>query len=109
MLHWYVVISVSYAIAHKPENMLLFQVQSIGDMSSISSLINKANCIIEENSGGRVISAEMALGILKTHLLKLKTYSLPEEMLSDVESVASDTSNLGNLTFTCKYFMNSSS
>jgi len=78
----------------------IWHFESLGDMSPIFSLINKANCIITENSDGRVISAEMTLGMLKTHVLKLKAFSLPEGLASDAESVASDASNLGNLTFT---------
>jgi len=78
----------------------IWHLESLGDTSPISSLINKANSIVTENSDGKVISADSTLGVLKTHLVELKTYSLPERWISDTDSVASDASNLGDLTFT---------
>ncbi|KAL7543130.1 hypothetical protein ACHAXR_012428 [Thalassiosira sp. AJA248-18] len=68
---------------------------SLGDVSSIYALIRKANDIIQDNGDG--MSADQTLGVLKAHLKELKSY---EGVVSDELSVASDASDLGNLTFT---------
>lgn len=78
-------------------------VVSLGDMSSISSLVERANIIIQENEDGSVMSAAQTLGILRSHVAELKAYHVPDGLVSDGDSVASDASDLGNLTFTCKY------
>ena len=56
--------------------------------------------------GAGTMSADQTLGVLKTHMAELKAYCIPEGLFSDADSVASDASDLGNLTFTCKYFRN---
>lgn len=71
---------------------------SLGDMNSISSLIKKANAII--HAGGDGMSADQTLGVLKMHVTELKSYHPQEGLVSDGDSVASDASDLGNLTFT---------
>jgi len=76
------------------------QYVSLGDISSISALIEKANNIIQEHGYGGVMSADQTMGVLKTHLAELKSYCAPEGFVSDGDSVASDASDLGNLTFT---------
>jgi len=77
----------------------LCQFASLGDMSSITSLIKRANMIIEEN-GDVMISADQTLRILKIHMAELKAYYIPERLVSDADSVVSDVSDIGNLTFT---------
>mmetsp|Transcript_9017 Transcript_9017/g.15988 ORF Transcript_9017/g.15988 Transcript_9017/m.15988 type:complete len:622 (+) Transcript_9017:3-1868(+) len=76
------------------------QFAPLGDTSSISTLIKKANNIIQENGDGGVMTADQTLGVLKTHMAELKAYCIPEGLFSDADSVASDASDLGNLTFT---------
>jgi len=76
----------------------IYQYASLGDMSPISSLIDKANAIIQENGDG--MSADQTLGQLKSHMAELKSYCIPEGLVSCDDSVASDASDLGNLTFT---------
>mmetsp|Transcript_5579 Transcript_5579/g.12706 ORF Transcript_5579/g.12706 Transcript_5579/m.12706 type:complete len:792 (-) Transcript_5579:62-2437(-) len=71
---------------------------SLGDMSSITELIKKANMIIQEKGEG--MSAEQTLGVLKMNVKELKAYDTPDGLVSDSDSVASDMSDLGNLTFT---------
>lgn len=75
-----------------------FSFASFGDMSSISALIKKANSIIEDNGAGT--SADTTLSVLKTHVMELKSYLAPDGFASDADSVASDASDLGNMTFT---------
>jgi hypothetical protein len=81
---------------------------SMGDMSSISALIDKANVIIQEESDG--MSAGETMGVLKANIKKLKSYQTPEGLVSEEDSVAassegsvssdqSDLSDIGNLTF----------
>ena len=81
---------------------------SMGDMSSISALIDKANVIIQEKSDG--MSAVETMGVLKANIKKLKSYQTPEGLVSEEDSVAassegsvssdqSDLSDIGNLTF----------
>ena len=67
-------------------------------MSSISALIKKANSIIEDNGAGT--SADTTLSVLKIHVMELKSYLAPDGFASDADSVASDASDLGNMTFT---------
>jgi hypothetical protein len=67
-------------------------------MSTISALINKANTLIQGNSNG--MSAEQTFGVLNVHVKQLKAYYIQEGLVSDADSVASDASDLGNLTFT---------
>ena len=82
---------------------------SMGDMSSISALIDKANVIIQEKSDDGMSAGE-TLGVLKTNIKKLKSYQTPEGLVSEEDSVAassegsvssdqSDLSDIGNLTF----------
>ena len=81
---------------------------TMGDMSSITALIDKANVIIQEKSDG--MSAGETLGVLKANIKKLKSYQTPEGLVSEEDSVAassegsvssdqSDLSDIGNLTF----------
>jgi len=46
------------------------------------------------------MSADQTLAALKGHLPELKRHSAPDGLASDADSVASDVSDLGNLTFT---------
>ena len=72
---------------------------SLGDMNSITALVDKANAIIQQKSDG--MSAGKTLEALRMHVKELKSYSLPDGLVSeDTDSVASDMSDLGNLTFT---------
>ncbi len=73
-------------------------VNSLGDLSSISEVINKANAIIRDNGDGT--TADQTLGILKAHISELKSHVIPDGLASDSDSVASDASDLGNLTYT---------
>lgn len=73
-------------------------VNSLGDISSISEIINKANAVIRDNSDGS--TADQTLGILKAHISELKSHFIPDGLASDADSVASDASDLGNLTYT---------
>ena len=66
-------------------------------MSTLFNLIQKANGIIQEHGDGK--SAEQTLEVLKAHMTELKSYCTPDGS-SDTDSVASDASDLGNLTFT---------
>ena len=70
----------------------------MGDLSSISEVINNANAIIRDNSDGT--TADQTLGILKAHISELKSHVIPDGLASDSDSVASDASDLGNLTYT---------
>lgn len=67
-------------------------------MSTISALIDQANVIIQEKGDG--LSATQTLEVLKEHIKELKAYTAPDGLVSDADSVASDMSDLGNLTFT---------
>ncbi|KAL7552015.1 hypothetical protein ACHAWF_015226 [Thalassiosira exigua] len=69
---------------------------SLGDMSPIPALIQRANTIIQEKGNG--MTADQTLGMLKMQVKELRTYSASE--VSDIDSVSSDASDLGNLTFT---------
>ncbi len=72
---------------------------SLGDMNSINALVDKAYAIIQEKSDG--MSADKTLEALRMQVKQLKSYSLPEGLVpEDTDSVASDMSDLGNLTFT---------
>ena len=71
---------------------------SLGEMTPISLLIDQANMIIQENAVG--LSADQTLGVLKANIKELKSYHTPHGLVSeDSDSVASDMSDLGNLTF----------
>ena len=71
---------------------------SLGEMTPISLLIDQANMIIQENAVG--LSANQTLGVLKANIKELKSYHTPDGLVSeDSDSVASDMSDLGNLTF----------
>jgi hypothetical protein len=77
---------------------------SLGDVCTISDLIEKSNSILSTtNKGGNVISStEQKIQLLKMNMTDLKSSftSLEDCGASDVDSVASDMSDLGNLTFT---------
>lgn len=72
-------------------------VHSLGDMSSICEIINEANEIIRDNSDGA--TADQTLGILKNHISELKSNVTSNGLASDADSVASDASDLGNMTY----------
>lgn len=78
-------------------NCHIFIVASLGDVSPIIALIKKGNDIIHASGDDK--SAEQNLEVLKTHISELKSYHSPDGV-SDTDSVASDASDLGNLTFT---------
>jgi len=101
---------ITYDSAHNQYHLYLYNITdtSMGDMSPISALIDKANVIIQEKSDG--ISAGETLGVLKANIKKLKSYQTPEGLVSEEDSVAassegsvssdqSDLSDIGNLTF----------
>lgn len=66
-------------------------------MSSICEVISIANAIIRDNSDGT--TADQTLRILKTHISELKSNVTPNCLASDADSVASDASDLGNMTY----------
>ena len=71
---------------------------SLGDTNSISELIEKTNTVIVEKGDG--LTADKTLGVLKEHMIELKSHHSSDGLISDNDSVASDMSDLGNLTFT---------
>ena len=76
---------------------------SLGDVCTISDLIEKSNCIISNNKGDVILpTAEQKIQLLKTNMTELKSSftSVEDCGISDVDSIASDMSDLGNLTFT---------
>ena len=77
----------------------IISVNSLGDINPISLLIDQANVILQEKSDG--LSAEESLGVLKSHMKQLKSYSIPDGLVSEEDSVASDSarSDIGQLTF----------
>ena len=76
---------------------------SLGDLSAMSSLIATAQMIVKPTGGG--ISARKTLKLLEDNISELKSYSSEGTLLrqnshsDDSSSVASDASDLGNLTF----------
>lgn len=75
---------------------------SLGDVCTISDLIEKSNSIISKNKGDVISSTAQKIQLLKMNMTDLKSSftSLEDCGASDVDSVASDMSDLGNLTFT---------
>lgn len=75
---------------------------SLGDVCTISDLIEKSNSIISNNKGDVISSTAQKIQLLKMNMTDLKSSftSLEDFGASDVDSVASDMSDLGNLTFT---------
>ncbi|KAL9182779.1 hypothetical protein ACHAXT_004058 [Thalassiosira profunda] len=76
----------------------MHQFASLGDVAPISAITERANAVVEENGDGK--SADRTMEALKQHVSKLKAYYNPDGLVSDADSVASDASDLGNLTFT---------
>ena len=76
----------------------MHQFASLGDVAPISAITERANAVVEENGDGK--SADLTMEVLKQHVSKLKAYYNPDGLVSDADSVASDASDLGNLTFT---------
>ena len=74
----------------------IISVNSLGDINPISLLIDQANVILQEKSG---LSAEETMGVLKSNMKQLKSYSIPDGLVSEEDSVASDMSDIGQLTF----------
>ena len=74
-----------------------FLINSLGDINPISLLIDQAHVILQEKSDG--LSAEETLGVLKSNMKQLKSYSIPDGLVSEEDSVASDMSDIGQLTF----------
>ena len=71
-----------------------------GDLTPIADLIQKANNIIEQHGTGR--SAAEAMQTLKLHAAELKSETSDEARgrTSSSDSIASEATDLGNLTFT---------
>lgn len=71
-----------------------------GDLSPITDLIQRANDVIEQHGTGR--SAAEAMQTLKSYSAELKSSSSGDNRgrTSSADSVASDATGLGNLTFT---------
>jgi hypothetical protein len=68
------------------------------DLTAIADLIQKANSIIEKGTGR---SADEAMEMLKLHAAELKAESdYIHKRTSSSDSVASEATDLGNLTFT---------
>lgn len=89
-------LSSSHLYAHSIF-LSIISVNSLGDINPISLLIDQANVILqEEKSDG--LSAEETLGVLKSNMKQLKSYSIPDGLVSEEDSVASD-SDIGQLTF----------
>ena len=74
------------------------QNESLGDMTSISDLINNANQIITDK--GDRMSADQMMKLLKMNIAELKSSLTSDGFASDADSVATDMSDLGQLTFT---------
>lgn len=89
-------LSSSHLYAHSIF-LSIISVNSLGDINPISLLIDQANVILQEKSDG--LSAEETLGLLKSNMKQLKSYSIPDGLVSEEDSVASDMSDIGQLTF----------
>jgi hypothetical protein len=74
------------------------QHESLGDVSSISDLINNANRIITDK--GDRMSADQTMKLLTMNIAELKSFLTSDGFTSDADSVATDMSDLGQLTFT---------
>ena len=88
-------LSSSHLYAHSIF-LSIISVNSLGDINPISLLIDQANVILQEKSDG--LSSEQTLGVLKSNMKQLKSYSIPDGLVSEEDSVASD-SDIGQLTF----------
>jgi hypothetical protein len=87
-----------YAILlQQREFQKICQCESLGDVSSISDLINNANRIITDK--GNWMSADETMKLLKTNIAELKSSLTSDGFTSDADSVATDMSDLGQLTF----------
>ena len=96
-----------YAMAISLAHLLAFlrTDPSLGDLAAISNLVATGNKIVKSNGGG--LSARKTLKLLEDNLSELRSYSSEGALLrrnshsddSSASSVASDASDLGNLTF----------
>lgn len=71
-----------------------------GDLTPITDLIDKANNIIEQRGTG--MSAAEAMQTLKLHAAELKSENSDDNRgrTSSADSVTTEATDLGNLTFT---------